>query len=388
MPKRTWTLTDVEQDLDVEQITLGPDHVGGTASGYSITKRSLQGGLRQGVDVIELNNGALRFVVVPTRGMGIWRASLGPLRLGWQSPVKGPVHPGFVNLWEPSGIGWLDGFDELLVRCGLESNGAPVFRDNGTLQYPLHGRIANIPAHKVEIAVDGDSGEMTVTGTVDEARVFGNKLRLTSAVSTTVGRPGLTVSDTVTNLSAERSELELLYHVNFGPPLLSPGARVVLPVAKVAPRDDVAVGNAPEWDVYGPETPGSPEACFFFELLGDDAGRTQALLRSADGARGVSLKFNKNQLPCFTLWKNRQAAADGYVTGLEPAINFPNPKTFEKEKGRVAVLAPGESRTFEVQIEVYADAAGVATAEQAVAALQRRAAPQVSDEPDPEWSAS
>ena len=62
----------------------------------------------------------------------------------------------------------------------------------------------------------------------------------------------------------------------------------------------------------------------------------------------MSVKFNKRQLPCFTLWKNRQAAADGYVTGLEPATNFPNRKSFEKEQGRVAVLAPGETRRFEV----------------------------------------
>ena len=47
----------------------------------------------------------------------------------------------------------------------------------------------------------------------------------------------------------------------------------------------------------------------------------------------MSIKFNKRQLPCFTLWKNRQAAVDGYVTGLEPATNYPNPKPFEKEKG-------------------------------------------------------
>ena len=51
------------------------------------------------------------------------------MELGWKSPVHGPVHPNFVPLNEPSGLGWLDGFDELFVRCGLESNGAPDFDD-------------------------------------------------------------------------------------------------------------------------------------------------------------------------------------------------------------------------------------------------------------------
>ena len=116
----------------------------------------------------------------------------------------------------------------------------------------------------------------------------------------------------------------------------------------MAPRDAEGVGNLAQWDTYGPETPGSHEAVFFFDLAADAAGQTRALLHDAASEQGVSLKFNKNQLPCFSLWKNRQAAADGYVTGLEPAINFPNRKSFEKEKGRVAILAPGESRTFEV----------------------------------------
>jgi galactose mutarotase-like enzyme len=377
MAKRTWTLCDVDRDMYVEAVALSPTQVGGTARGYSVTKRTLRGGLRDGVDVIEVDNGSFRFVVIPTRGMGIWNAMSGPIRLGWKSPVKGPVHPAFVHFNEASGLGWLDGFDEFLVRCGLESNGAPDFKPDGTVRHVLHGRIANIPAHKVEVAIDGDSGELAVSGVVDEARLFGNKLRLVSTISTQVGRLGMTVSDVVTNISAEPSELELLYHVNFGAPLVGPGAKVVVPVQKIAPRDAEAVANLDEWDTYGPETPGSKEAVFFFELAADAAGQTQTLLRNASSDKGVSLKFNKNQLPCFTLWKNRQAAADGYVTGLEPSINFPNRKSFEKEKGRVAVLAPGESRSFEVRIEVHPDANSVAEAERAVAILQRGISPKI-----------
>lgn len=386
MAKKTWTLTDVDSDQYLESLAVTPSLVGGPATGYAVTKRTLRGGRREGVDVVEVDNGTFRFILVPTRGMGIWKAWHGPIQLGWQSPVKGPVHPALVHLDEASGLGWLDGFDELMVRCGLESNGAPEFNDKGAVRYPLHGKIANIPAHKVELTVDGEAGQISVTGEVDEARLFGNKVRLTSTVTTRVGQPGLTIVDTVTNLSAEINELELLYHTNFGLPLVSAGAKVVLPVVKMAPRDAVAVGNLGEWDVYGPETPGLGEAVFFFELAAGEDGFTQALLRNADGDQGVSLKFNKNQLPCFTLWKNRQASADGYVTGLEPAINFPNIKSFEKKQGRVALLAPGESRTFEFTIEVHPNAASVAGAEQKIAALQKGVTPTIVPQPDPQWS--
>ena len=351
-----------------------------------MAKRTLRGGLSDGVDVIEVDNGRFRFTVIPTRGMGLWRASCGDVSLGWKSPTRGPVHPAFVPVWEPGGLGWLKGFDELLVRCGLESNGGPDFDGSGRLRYPLHGRIANLPAHKVEVSIDGDTGEIVVAGVVDEAYLYGNKMRLTTSLSTTVGRSGVTIADEVTNISAQPGELELLYHTNFGLPLVSPGAKVVLPVKRLAPRDAVAVTDVPTWNVYGSETPGSTEVCHFFELAADAAGNTLAVLRSGDGSQGVSVKFNKRQLPCFTVWKNRQGAIDGYVTGLEPATNYPNPKSFEKAHGRVVAMAPGETRRFQIAIEAHADAAAVAAAEKAVAAIQANVKPEICDKPDPDWA--
>jgi hypothetical protein len=76
------------------------------------------------------------------------------------------------------------------------------------------------------------------------------------------------------------------------------------------------------------------------------------------------------------------AAADGYVTGLEPATHYPNGKTFEKEKGRVVALAPGETRRFDITIEAHTDAASVAAAEKAVAAIQGNVVPELCRERD------
>ena len=98
------------------------------------------------------------------------------------------------------------------------------------------------------------------------------------------------------------------------------------------------------------------------------------------------LKSRSSQVPCFTLWKSRQAAIDGYVTGLEPAVNFPNTKSFEKEKGRVVTLGPGESRTIELTLEGHADAVSVSAAEAAVAKLQEGVTPEIMDRPNPDWS--
>lgn len=359
---KTWTLADSQSRLFAPPGRLGPEDLGAKAAACSVTWQTLQGGLSTGVDVVEVDNGRMSFTLLPTRGMGIWQARCGEERLGWDSPVQGPVHPAFVRLDEPSGLGWLAGFDEMLVRCGLEYNGGPEFAENGTLRYGLHGRIANTPAHDVSVSVDSADGTISVTGVVDESRLFGNKLRLTSTTSTRPQKTEITIRDTIENLSREPGELELIYHTNFGPPLAGPGAVLVAPANKVTPFDEVAKANLPTWNVLDKEDAGSPEKCFACALAAGADGRTAVLLSSADRTRAVYYRFNKTQLPCFTLWKNNQCAEDGYAVGLEPGTNIPNTKTEEKQAGRVILLKPGESRTFELTLEYLADPEAVQAA--------------------------
>lgn len=386
MAQKSWTLTDVEKGVFESRFSLGPGDVNGGARGFAIEKRKLHGGLSDGVETVEVNNGAFRFIVIPTRGMGLWKAWLGDLELGWRSPVAGPVHPYYVPIAEPSGLGWLDGFDELLCRCGLESNGAPEFDDQGRVTYPLHGRIANRPAHKLDLAID-DAGEITLTGVVDENRFHFRRLRLTSTVKTRMGEPGLRIIDEVTNLSGRPADIQMLYHINFGLPLVDPGSKVVAPVKTVVPRTSHAAASIDKWESYPNEQADAEEQVYFFDLAAGADGRTQVLLKNAHGMHGVSLNYPVAQLPCFSLWKNTPLAADGYVTGLEPGTNYPNPRSFEKKQSRVVTLKPGGSVRFEVAIQAHGDAAAVQQAEAAVAKLQQGVKPQVFREPQPGWVA-
>src|SRR6185295_12366181 len=143
-------------------------------------------------DLVEVDNGALSFALLPTRGMGLWQGYYHGMFLGWKSPVQGPVHPKFVNVCERGGIGWLTGFDEWLCRCGLAWNGPPgedvhTDRAGNTARetLTLHGRIANQPAHYVEVRVSLDPPyELSVMGQVEEAGLFHTHLHLTSTYTT------------------------------------------------------------------------------------------------------------------------------------------------------------------------------------------------------------
>jgi len=379
MADSTWVLTDAAEGIysrDFKQ----------AVGGCSVTRRTLEGGKRQDVDLVEIDNGAFRFAVVPSRGMGLWKGWLAGSEIGWQSPVKGPVHPAFVPVGDPSGLGWLEGFDELLCRCGLVSNGAPEAGPSGAVQYPLHGRIANLPAHRVTLEIDKATGETSLTGEVDETRFLFQQLRLTATYKTKPGQKGLTIIDEVTNLSGEPAEVQLLYHINFGPPLLDPGAKFVAPVKVLVPRDPRAAEGVKSWETYPNEEPGFSEQVYFFQLAADDMQQTRVLLKNAHGTAGVGLRYDVRQLPCFTLWKNTKAVPDGYVTGLEPGTNYPNPRSFEGQQKRFVKLEPGARARFEIELELYDDAASVSQAEAEIAKLQQAHKPQIFDKPQAGWT--
>ena len=120
-------LTDVDGGIwfDDWQIDAASGIKLGGANDWSIRKRTLRGGLSDGLDVVELDNGELSMSVIPTRGMGLWRGEFHGIPIEWKSPVVRPVHPMFVNLKDRNGLGWLNGFNELMCRCGLSFNGPP-----------------------------------------------------------------------------------------------------------------------------------------------------------------------------------------------------------------------------------------------------------------------
>jgi hypothetical protein len=392
---KSWTLTDVAGDLWIDSFSAGNDDLRlATPHDWSVRKRTLRGGLRDGVDVIEVHNGALSFTVLPTRGMGLWRGAYRGQFLGWRSPVRGPVHPQFVSLTDHGGLGWLTGFDEWLVRCGLASNGPPgedvvTHKDGRTTRTPLtlHGRIANRPAHFVEVRVGLDPPyEISVVGHVAEAGLFLPHLHLTTTTTTVPGSNRVVVHDVVENRAAQPAEMQMLYHVNVGPPFLEAGSRVVAPIREMAPLTKRAAEGIDTYETYAGPTTGYAEQVYAYELLADGHGRTLALLSNAAADRGLAVRFGQRELPCFVVWKNTAAVEDGYVTGLEPATNYPNLKTFERQQGRVRVLPPGGRWEATVALDVFDTREGVAGALAEVAKLQAQAPAKVHRTPQGRFS--
>jgi hypothetical protein len=394
-------LTDANSSFRTESRRIQSTDVGLTfpesMPAWTIEKSTLHGGKQEGSELVTIDNGAMRIVVVPTRGMSILSVTKYPNRnsgtgtsmeLQWNSPVKEVVHPQNMNLSSRGGLGWLDGFNEWMVRCGLESAGHPGkdefvnnVGDKVEMDLTLHGKIGNIPASKVTVIVDRQPPyRIRLQGIVHERMFHGPKLELMTEISTVPGSNSLRISDKVLNHSASEQEFQMIYHTNFGRPLLEEGAKTLVAADKIEPMNAHAAKSIQTASVYGPPTAGFVEQVYLAYPKSDSSGLSHALIKNRASDRGVSMTWKTSQLPFFTLWKNTTAESDGYVTGLEPGTGFPFNRNIERRFGRVPKLRPGESRLFELDFVLHEGTKAVSEFEAAIAKLQG-APPRLVTEP-------
>ena len=352
-------LTDSEANINLRHFGLSSaDMHFETDIAWSVRKYTLHGGKQEGVEIIEVDNGKLAFSVIPTRGMSIYKVRCGNVTLGWDSPVKEIVHPSHIGLESRGGLGWLDGFNEMMVRCGFEFAGHPG-EDKGRL-LSLHGRAGNIPASKVEIVVDEDPPHrIRIRGCVDEKTFKFVDYRMWTEISTVPASTSFQLSDKLTNLSNYEREFQIIYHSNFGPPLLEKDAEFVAPVKRVTPFNDYTAGDVKTLTTYLGPTKNYDEQVYKVIPYADDEGWTTIMLRNAAADRGVAIRYNVKELPCLTLWKNTDTLKEGYVTGLEPGTGFAYNRSIERMHGRVPKLEGGAARSFNLKYMVLLSKEGV-----------------------------
>lgn len=378
----TQTLISTVQNINLDPTEWrGADVTPDARPAWSIRKQRLRGGKQEGVDLVTIDNGKIAIRICPTRGMGIIDVASDDVRLGWDSPVKEIVNPAFVNLNARGGTGWLEGFNEYLVRCGLEFHGPPCDdTHHGAVGEPpaanitLHGRIANTPASEVEIEVETRAPyRITLRGVVHERMMYGPKFELTTELVTEPGSSTFTVTDRIRNVGGQSQEMGILYHINHGAPLLEAGSRFVAPVKRVCPRDPgYPKRDITGYDKYSGPRPGSTEQAFLMSLYGDRSGRTAVMLRNKSGDRAVSISYPLKQLPHFTLWKGLHDPADGYVTGLEPCTAFPLPRPVEREARRLINLPPSRSHRMELEFTLHSGKADVKRASERIDKIRAR----------------
>lgn len=310
-------------------------------------------GSQRGARAVRLWNAAgLDFTVLAERGMSIGALSICGVPLAFISP-SGVVHPAYLESQPLSWLRtWPGGF---LTTCGLTQVGAPC--EDGGQSLGIHGRAANTSAERLRWGGEwqGDDYIVWVEGVVREAVVFGENLALRRRVWTSLNKATMWIEDQVENLGFEQTPHMFLQHINLGFPLVDSTARLELPACRTEPRDEAARPGLETCRVFQGPTQGYHEQVFYHEDLSIEAdGKAQVRLANPmfNGGQGLAatIRFDPKEYPVLVEWKMMGEGL--YVVGLEPGNCHVEGRVKEMERGSLQLLQPGETRHYQLEIEL------------------------------------
>lgn len=316
----------------------------------------IDNGYGRGTRIAWFNTGSgFRFKVVLDKAMDVADAFYNEYGIAWIS------NAGIVpqQTFPDKGLDWLRTFGGgLFTTCGLSHVGGPEKDESG--ERGLHGLISNIPAElESVIQPDPHSGRMnmSISGSITEARIFGPHLRMRRTISAELGEPWVNVSDEITNRGNTSAPLMLLYHCNFGWPLVNEGAKLIYngDMYLVNQERDKHIFNEQNDFRTCPavlsEHQGSGEAAAYFDIHPDPSRVCRAGIYNQEIDLGVTISFRKDQLPWLTNWQHWGRGE--YVTGIEPGTNPPIGQSAARKNKTLIFIEPGETRTFGLRFDVF-----------------------------------
>jgi hypothetical protein len=308
-------------------------------------------GKARGMRAAEVWNGSgLRFTVYLDRGMDIGPAEFCGKSLAWIHPALGTS-----GQYEPLGYGWLRTFGGgLVTTCGLTYFGHPD-EDNGE-SLGLHGRVSHIPAQNVNVSSSWQGSDylLSIEGQVRQTAVFAENLLLTRRINTRLGATWLQIEDCVRNEAHRPTPHMMLYHCNFGFPIVSPESKLLLDNSGVQPRDEAAARGLSDYARFGSPDPEFQEQVFFHSPRPGEDGFVRVSIFNPTLEIGIYLRYHAAELPALTQWK--MMGAGEYVCGLEPCTVHESSRAVLRREGHLKFIAPGEEVHYFLEIGVLTQA--------------------------------
>ena len=259
----------------------------------SLRRYTLTEGAEKGLDVIDCDNGNIRFLLNLSKACDIMQLYHEGQNMSFVSK----------NGFTKREISFLNRFEGgMLYTCGLDSVG-------GREGYELHGTFHNTPAEIIR-AECNEKG-IVVEAIIRDTALFGKNLVMKRKISTAILGDCITLEDTLINEGYKDEDYCLLYHINIGYPMLDDGAKIVADIENFTPRTEWAKQNEATMYEMSESVPNQEETCYFLKL-----NTPKVSLVNEKIGKKFTVSYSGNTLPYFVEWKSM--ASGDYALGLEP----------------------------------------------------------------------
>lgn len=324
--------------------------VGNLSQVFGTRKYQLLEGNNNGTRIIDVNTGSgLEYSIVLDRAMDISNARYKGLNLTHLT-LNGEVNPGF---YESFGKEWgRIFFGGMVTTCGLTTIGPP--GKDGEDILGLHGRISAAPARNICDLSGWNKNKYSieVRGIIEETVQMGYKLRLKRKIKSEAMKPVIRIEDEVENIGSKQSPFSILYHINFGYPLLDEMTQVIINSEYIKPFDQYSESKqADMWKISEPILEYKEENYLCKGLIDKNGYINAAIINEKmEGGIAVYIKASANTLPYFCYWK--MLDMKDYVVAIEPSNSICENRTVLRENNMLEILNPGDKKKMIVEIGV------------------------------------
>lgn len=296
-------------------------------------------GKGDGCELIDVfNHSGMHFAVNASRGLDIPYVDFCGENIGYISPC-GVAAPEY---FDDRGLGFLKSFTAgFMTTCGLKMAGAPCEYEGA--EYGLHGNVSHTPAEEVVCVIDENEEVpcVRIRGKVRDAVIFGDKLVLEREISCNYRERKIYIRDKVTNEGFKTARHMIIYHCNFGYPVLSPDSEIFIPSLEVKARNAHAEEGIEVWNQAQEPDEDYEEMCYYHLPKKDADGFGCAAIYNPELDMGIAVQYDTATLDRMMQWK--MMGAGDYVMGLEPCNSTIDGIADAVSNGSMKYLAPGES---------------------------------------------
>lgn len=298
-----------------------------------------------GIEAIKISNAKGFLTVLPFYGQMIWDAEFEGHNLKMENMFSQPKRGSIIT----------ETYGCFAFHSGLISNGCPSPEDS----HPLHGEMPCATMDKAWLELDGD--KLRICGSYEYVMGFGHHYQASPSVTMSANSALFDIGMSVTNLSSSQMPLQYMCHMNYAYMAHAkleqniPESAIVLrqsvpdhvkPTASWLDFNNALRSGEIRLDYLEHAQMCDPEIVFFMDKLSQYSGEPVFTMTAQDGTTFMT-RFKSDEFNYATRWilYNGDQKVGAFVL---PATCRPEGYLAAERSGSLILLAPGESRNFNV----------------------------------------